>query len=177
MAKLHCNQFRRIGIDHVAGRDDLALLHEILDHVHRALGHTLREFLHRDRFRQHYFTQDLLAGFLLLRTLELLLTATHGRKRTAAAFLVRGERGIERQLATAALVLACLLDRTGWRLDLGRAALCTIVFVARGLLHNRSLVANRLGECRRIFWRHTAGRIDRRGTTRCIGLSRAALRW
>ena len=41
VAELGGDQFGGVGVDHVAGLHDLALLHEELDDVDRALGHAL----------------------------------------------------------------------------------------------------------------------------------------
>src|SRR5690606_9121007 len=98
-------------------------LHEILDDVHRALGHAVGEFLDGDRLGQHHFAHDLLARLAVHGALELLLAAAHRRQRTTAR-LVTGERGIQGQLATAAIFLALGLDGLrGGNLRLDRAAL------------------------------------------------------
>ena len=65
VAEFGGDQFGRIGVDHVARLQDLALLHEVLDDVDRALGHALRQFLDGDRLGQHHFAQDLLARLLM----------------------------------------------------------------------------------------------------------------
>ena len=59
------DQLGRVGVDDVAGLQDLALLHEVLDHVDRALGHALRQFLDGDGLGQDHFAHDLLARLLM----------------------------------------------------------------------------------------------------------------
>ena len=123
VAEFRRDQLGGIRVKHVAGLHHLALLHEILDDVHRALGHAVGEFLDGDRLGQHHFAHDLLARLAVHGTLELLLAATHRRQRTAAAVLV-GQRSGERELAATAVLLALGLDRLGrGNFGLDRAAL------------------------------------------------------
>jgi hypothetical protein len=75
------NQFGGVGIDHVAGLQDLALLHEELDDVDRPLRHAVGEILDGDRFRQRHLARDLLARLIVHGALELLLPAAHRRER------------------------------------------------------------------------------------------------
>src|SRR5690606_9060888 len=84
---------------------------------------------------------------IMLRALELLLTATHGRQGTPARLVTGKSRG-KRQLATTAIFLALGLDWLGGNdLRLGRAtthggnATRLFVFVIdnRGRSHNRRL--------------------------------------
>ena len=117
VAELRSNQLGGVGVDHVAGLHDLALLHEEFDDVDGALGHALRQFLDGDGLGQYDFAHDLLAWFLVQRALELLLPATHRRQRTGARVLF-GQRRVERQLAAAAVLFALRLDGLGhFRLD------------------------------------------------------------
>ena len=109
MAEFGRDQLGRVGVDHVAGLHDLALLHEVLDHVDRALRHAAGEVLDGDGLRQGHLAHDLLARLLMHGALELLLAAAHGRQRARARVAVlRGKRGGESQLAAALVVLAPL---------------------------------------------------------------------
>ena len=92
VAEFGGDQLGRVGVDHVAGLHDLALLHEELDDVDGALRHALRQFLDGDRLRQDHFAHDLLARLLVHGALELLLAAAHRRQRARARILV-GQRG------------------------------------------------------------------------------------
>ena len=117
VAEFGGDQLGRVGVDHVAGLHDLALLHEELDDVDGAFRHALRQFLDGDGLRQHHFAHDLLARFLVQRALELLLAAAHRRQRAGARVLF-GQRRVQRQLAAAAVFFALRLDRLGhFRLD------------------------------------------------------------
>src|SRR5690606_7161425 len=82
------------------------------DDVDSALGHTVGEFLNRDRLREDHFAHDLLARLVVLRALELLLAAAHRGPRAATGFVARKSRG-QRQLAASALFLALGLDGLG----------------------------------------------------------------
>ena len=48
-----------VGVDHVVDLRHLALLHQDLDDVDRALGHAVGEFLDGDRFRDRHFADEL----------------------------------------------------------------------------------------------------------------------
>jgi hypothetical protein len=113
VAEFRSDQFGRVGVNDIARLQDLALLHEVLDHVHRAFGHTLGKFLDRDGFRHRHFAHDLLARLVVHRALELLLAPAHGRQRTRTRIAIfRRKRRVERQLATTAIFLG--LGRLGW---------------------------------------------------------------
>ncbi len=154
MAEFFGNELSRIGVDKIAGLHHLAFLHQEFDDVDGTLGHTLSELLYGDRFRQNDFTSDFLAGFLLHAALELLLAAAHGRKRTAAAFII--ERRAQCQLATAAFILA--LDDLGCAdFRLGRCCTATttcadrtttiLVFFRQVWLADRCLQCGRVVGC------------------------------
>jgi hypothetical protein len=64
VAEFTGDQFGQIGVDDVARLHHLAFLHQVLDHVDRAFGHTLREFLNGDGFRQGDLAGNLLARLL-----------------------------------------------------------------------------------------------------------------
>ena len=85
-------RFAVVGVDDVARLHHLAFLHQVLDHVDRAFGHTLREFLDGDGFRQGDFAGNLLARFLRHRPAHLFLTAAHGRQRAATPAFFGGKR-------------------------------------------------------------------------------------
>ena len=48
-----------VGVDHVVDRHHLALLHQELDDVDRALGHAVGEFLDGDRLRDRHLADEL----------------------------------------------------------------------------------------------------------------------
>ena len=106
MTEFAGHQFRGVGIDHVAGLHHLALFHEELHDVDGALGHTVGELLDGDRFRQNHLAGDFLTRLLMLGAFEFLLTAAHGRQRTAAIAIIARKSGRQCQLATAAVVIA-----------------------------------------------------------------------
>ena len=59
VAKLRCDEFRSVGVDHVVDLQHLPLFHQELDDVDRALGHTVGELLDCDRFWQLHHALDL----------------------------------------------------------------------------------------------------------------------
>ena len=81
-----------VGVQRVGQCDHLALAHQELDDVNRALGHAVGEFLNGDRFRQHDFARDLLLGVLLPVPLEALRSAAERRDGACALLLRRGGR-------------------------------------------------------------------------------------
>ena len=111
VAEFGRDEFSRVGVDHVARLQDLALFHEVLDHVDRALRHAARQFLDGDRLGQNHFAQNLFARLLMQGALELLLAAAHRRERAGARLLTGGRRR-QRQLAAAAVFLAFRLGGT-----------------------------------------------------------------
>ncbi len=120
VAEFGGDQLGEIGIDHIAGLHHLPFLHQVLDHIDRAFGHALRQFLNGDGFRQHNLAQNLFARLLRMGATHLFLAPAHGRKRAAAlaaAVLVAGNRGY-RQLAAATLAGA-LGARRGFRRGVG----------------------------------------------------------
>ena len=64
-----------VGVDHVVDRRHLALLHQDLDDVDRALGHAVGELLDGDRLRDRHFADEL---FLRLVALSLRCGAARG---------------------------------------------------------------------------------------------------
>ncbi|MND84428.1 hypothetical protein D3C80_763190 [compost metagenome] len=78
MAEFDRDQFRQIGVDHVARLHHLAFLHQELDDVDGAFGHALRQFLNGNGLRQDHFAHDLFTGFLHLAAAEFFLAAAHG---------------------------------------------------------------------------------------------------
>ncbi|MCY1362533.1 hypothetical protein D9M69_492570 [compost metagenome] len=162
MAEFFSNQLRHIGIDHIARLHHLALLHPVLDDVHRTLSHTLCEFLKRNGFRHGHFTRNLLAGFLHLRTLELFLTATHCRQRTRTTFIfqIAGDC----QLATTTIVFGLgNLWRTDFRLcrctaTRGTQATATTIIVVTG-------GSTRLAQL--ALWKRLVGCWNNIGNRRC----------
>ena len=94
-----------VGVDHVVDLRHLALLHQQLDHVDRALGHAVGEFLDGDRLRN----RDL-ADELFLRLVAVLLgapaLAAAERGHRALAHLVGGERGDEGEPAARLLAVS-----------------------------------------------------------------------
>jgi hypothetical protein len=107
------NQLGQIGVDDVARLHHLAFLHQVLDHVDRAFGHTLREFLDGDGFRQGDFAGNLLARLLRHRAAHLFLTAAHRRQRAATRIAVIVESSGQRQLAAAAIFFCLRTGRLG----------------------------------------------------------------
>ena len=85
VAEFGGDQLGSIGIDHVAGLHDLALLHEEFDDIDRALRHALRQLLNRDRLGKGHIARNLLARLLVHRPLEFLLAAARGRQASARA--------------------------------------------------------------------------------------------
>jgi len=61
MTEFHDDQFGQIGVDHVVDLVHLALLHQELDDIDRALGHAVCQFLNGDRLGNLHLTPDLLA--------------------------------------------------------------------------------------------------------------------
>ena len=150
MAEFAGNDFSKVGINDVAWLHHLAFLHQVLDHIDRPFGHTLRQLLNGDGFRQDHFAHDLFAGFLHLAAAEFFLPAAHGSHRAAARIALVVESGGQRQLALAAFLFRL---RTGRGLGRFRtndlaANRCGRATVRTGLF----LFAFRLaagGECRR----------------------------
>ena len=80
-----------IGVQHVVDLHHLALLHQQTDHVHRALGHTVGQFLHSDCVGNGHLAMHLhLLGRAGAGALLALLAAAHGSKRTLARLVVQG---------------------------------------------------------------------------------------
>src|SRR5690606_34287029 len=133
----------------------------------RTLGHTLSEFLDGDRLGQNNLANDLFARFVVERTLEFFLAATHRRQGASTRFITR-QGGGQGQLATPTVFLT-LFHRLG-RNDLGldRAALDDRSTAARllGLVigDHRQCLANNL-----LFGRGTALGLFL-GTTTCLRL-------
>src|SRR6185437_9971381 len=97
-----------------------ALLHQQPDHVDRALGHPVGEFLDRDRFRDGHFANQLFLLLVRRMSLEALGAAAERRDR-ALAHVVGIERGDDRQPA-ALLLRRRLGRRLGSRGGAGNAA-------------------------------------------------------
>ena len=105
VAEIGGDQFGSIGVDDVAGRQDLALLHQVFDNVDRTLRHAHGEFLNGNGFGQDNLAGNLLARTALLRgTARLFLAPAHRRHRHAAQFALFVERVGERQLGAPPLV-------------------------------------------------------------------------
>lgn len=103
MAEFSRDQFRQIGVDHVARLHHLAFLHQELDDVDGAFGHALRQFLNGDGFRQDNFAHDLFTGLLHLAAAEFFLAAAHGCHGASArrAVFIQVGRGDGQLAATA----------------------------------------------------------------------------
>ena len=87
-----------VGVDHVVDRRHLALLHQNLDDVDRALGHPVGKFLDGDRFRDRHFTNQLFFRLVaLFRGAALHAAAERGFR--ALAHFVRAHGGDQRQPA------------------------------------------------------------------------------
>ncbi len=109
------DQLRGVGVDHVGDLRHLALLHQQADHVHRALGHAVGEFLNRDRFRNGDFADQLFLRLVGRMALEALGAAAERGDRTLAHF-VGVQRGGDGQ---AAALLGGRWLRGGFRSDHG----------------------------------------------------------
>ena len=103
MAHVLGDDLRGVGVERVGQRDHLALAHQELDDVDRALGHAVGEFLDGDRLRQHDLAGDLLLRFLLPVALQALRAAAEGGDRTRALLLRGGRRGDGQATAIALL--------------------------------------------------------------------------
>ena len=104
VAEFFGDELRGVGVDHVGDLVHRALAHQHLDHVDRALGHAVGEFLDGDRLGQHDFAGEL---FLLRpagKALQALHAAPEGGDRARALFLAAGGGGDGQ--AAAALFLA-----------------------------------------------------------------------
>ena len=87
-----------VGVDHVVDRRHLALLHQNLDDVDRALGHPVGKFLDGDRFRDRHFTNQLFFRLVaLFRGAALHAAAERGFR--ALAHFVGAHGGDQRQPA------------------------------------------------------------------------------
>ena len=131
------HQFGRVGVDHVAGLHDLALLHEELHDVDRALRHAVGEVGDGNRLGQDHFAQHLLARLVVHRALELFLAAAHRRQRAGARLFLGGGR-VQRQLAAAAVFLALGARRPrgfGRREAARRQAACAALRLCACRLH------------------------------------------
>merc|ERR1711969_350870 len=87
-----------------------AALHQRLDHIGHTLGHTVRQFLNHNGFRQLNVAHDLLAGLHAAHGFlpgALLLAFHRGHGPLTTAFAAR-KRLVQRQLAGAAVVGAIL---------------------------------------------------------------------
>src|SRR5262249_28087303 len=93
------------GVDHVVDLRHVALLHEQLDHIHAALGHTVGELLDGDGFRNDYFADELLFWFVGGVPLQPLHAAAKRGDRSLALF-VGAERGDDCEPAAALLYAA-----------------------------------------------------------------------
>jgi hypothetical protein len=113
VAEFTGDQLGQIGVDDVARLHHLAFLHQVLDHVDRAFGHALREFLDGDGFRQGDFAGNLLARLLRHRAAHLFLAAAHRRQRAATRIAVIVESSGQRQLAAAAIFFCLRTGRLG----------------------------------------------------------------
>ena len=59
VTELFRNQLGGVGVDHVVDLSHMALLHQQLDHIHRALSHAVGELLDGDGFRNCHFADEL----------------------------------------------------------------------------------------------------------------------
>ena len=84
MAHFLGDQFGRVGVEHVGQRHHAALPHQQLDHVDRALGHAVREFLDGDGLGQHDLARDLFLLVLRAVALQPLRAAAEGGDRARA---------------------------------------------------------------------------------------------
>ena len=92
------DQLRGVGVDHVGDLVHRALLHQQPDHVDRALGHAVGEFLDVDGFRDDHFANQLFLRLVRLMALQALGAAAERGDR-ALAHVVGVERGDQRQAA------------------------------------------------------------------------------
>ena len=145
VAKLFRHKLGGIGVDHIGDLDHLALLHKEADNVNGTLGHTVGEFLNRNRFWNDNFTRNLFFGLNLLMTFETLHTAFEGRKRTNALFI------ITRCACNGQTAAALIIDARRWfgrnrnanrRSATGAADGCLALFFI-GLKHGRTRTARR----------------------------------
>ena len=90
------DQLRGVGIDHVGDLVHRALLHQQPDHIDRALGHAVGEFLDIDGFRDHHFADELFLRLVRLMPLQALGAAAERCDR-ALAHIIGVERGDQRQ--------------------------------------------------------------------------------
>ena len=105
MAHFLGDELRGVGVEHVGQGHHAALAHQKLDHVDRALGHAVREFLDGDRLRQNDLARDFFLLVLRSVTLQPLRAAAERGDRTRALLLARGRIG-DGQAAAVALLAA-----------------------------------------------------------------------
>ena len=114
------DQLRGIGIDHVGDLVHRALLHQQADHVDRAFGHAVGEFLDVDGFRDDDFADQLFLRLVRRMALQALGAAAERGDR-ALAHVIGVERGDQRQ-AAALLLRRRLGGGFGGRHGAGNAA-------------------------------------------------------
>ena len=102
MPHLLGDELRGVGVDHIGDLRHLALSHQQLDDIDRALRHAVGEFLDGDRLGQHDFARKLLLGLLGAMALQTLGAAAERGDRARALFLARRRAG-DRQPAAVAL--------------------------------------------------------------------------
>src|SRR6266851_3600635 len=101
VTKLLGDQLRGIGIDHVGDLVHRALFHQQPDHVDRAFGHAVGEFLDIDGFRDDHFANELL--FRLVRRVPLQALGAAAERRDRALAHVVGIKGGDQGQAPALL--------------------------------------------------------------------------
>ena len=105
VAELLGDELGGIGVDRVGDLRHVALLHEDADHVDRALGHAIGQFLNRDRLGDRHFADDLFLG-LAVAVAAHALDAAAERGDRAFAHLVGGKGGDDGEPAAALFAAA-----------------------------------------------------------------------
>ena len=95
------DQLGGVGVDDVGDLEHLPLLHQQLDHVHRALGHAVGELLDGDDLRDRHLAHQLFLGLVGGMPLGQALHAAAERRHRALALLIRRERGDQGEPAAA----------------------------------------------------------------------------
>ena len=104
MAEFFGDQLGGIGINHVGDLDHLALFHQETDHVYRAFGHTVGQFLDGDGFRNDDLAGNLFFRLVGLVAFQTLHAAAESGQRTGAFLVTATGCGGHGQTATAAVI-------------------------------------------------------------------------
>ena len=100
MAEFLGDELGGVGVDRIGDLRHVPLLHQDADHVDRALGHAVGQFLDGDRLRDGHFTGDLFLWLVVAMAADA-LDAPAERSHRAFAHLVGGKRGHDGQPAAA----------------------------------------------------------------------------